>query len=38
MTVKKENRLIVCVYTKWKSTKRWTALIPGVITKQQVSQ
>ena len=32
----KESRLILCVYTRWKSTKKWRTLIHIMITKQQV--
>ena len=28
----------MCVYTKWKSTKRWRVLIHRIITKQQVKR
>ena len=33
-TYKKDNRLVQCVYTLWKSTKRWKSLKHHMITKQ----
>ena len=32
----KEFRLILCIYTQWKSTKRWRLLIHRMIRKQRV--
>ena len=32
----KEYRLILCIYTEWKSMKRWRALIHRMIRKRQV--
>ena len=32
----KENRIILCVYTQWKSTKRWRMLTLRIIMKQPV--
>ena len=34
--MKKDNRLILCVYTQQKNMKGWRALIHRMITKQQV--
>ena len=33
-TCKKDNRFVQCVYTLWKSTKRWRLLKHQMITKQ----
>ena len=36
ITIKKRTDLSLCVYTQWKSMKRWRVLMYRIISKQQV--